>query len=88
MMGLAGSGHRTLEGIRMGVWGASQAIAFGLGGLLGAVGVDFARRSSENDGSAFQLIFAIEAVAFLIAAILAAQAAKDNIKLRTGTVTT
>lgn len=88
MMGLAGSGHRTREGIRMGVWGASQAIAFGLGGLLGAVGVDFARRSSENDGSAFQLIFAIEAVAFLIAAILAAQAAKDNIKLRTGTVTT
>jgi MFS transporter, BCD family, chlorophyll transporter len=33
MMGLAGSGRKSREGIRMGIWGAAQAIAFGLGGL-------------------------------------------------------
>jgi BCD family chlorophyll transporter-like MFS transporter len=74
MMGLAGAGETTREGVRMGVWGASQAIAFGLGGLTGAVGVDLARRVLETDGAAFQLIFAIEAAAFVLAAILAVRA--------------
>jgi MFS transporter, BCD family, chlorophyll transporter len=71
MMGLAGAGRNTREGVRMGVWGASQAIAFGLGGLLGAVGVDVARRILGDDGDAFQLIFAVESAAFVLAAILA-----------------
>lgn len=74
MMGLAGAGEKTREGVRMGVWGASQAIAFGLGGLTGAVGVDLARRALGADGPAFQLIFGIEAAAFLCAAILAIRA--------------
>ncbi len=74
MMGLAGAGKNTREGVRMGVWGASQAIAFGLGGLTGAVGVDLARRMLGADGAAFQLIFGIEAAAFLCAAILAIRA--------------
>lgn len=74
MMGLAGAGATTREGIRMGVWGASQAIAFGLGGLAGALGVDIARRAQANDANAFQLIFAIEAGLFLVAALLAVRA--------------
>lgn len=74
MMGLAGAGATTREGVRMGVWGASQAIAFGLGGLTGAVGVDLARRALDTDGAAFQLVFAIEAAAFVCAAILAVKA--------------
>jgi MFS transporter, BCD family, chlorophyll transporter len=74
MMGLAGAGKTTREGVRMGVWGASQAIAFGLGGLTGAVGVDFARHTLGADGPAFQLVFAIEALAFVVAAILAVKA--------------
>lgn len=74
MMGLAGAGKNTREGVRMGVWGASQAIAFGLGGLTGAVGVDLARRLLADDGAAFQLVFGIEAAAFLCAAILAIRA--------------
>ncbi|MBD2841108.1 BCD family MFS transporter [Erythrobacter rubeus] len=74
MMGLAGSGRKTREGVRMGVWGAAQAIAFGLGGLIGAVGVDAARRALASDGSAFQLIFAIEAGLFVLAAALAIRA--------------
>ncbi|MEQ5788936.1 BCD family MFS transporter [Erythrobacter sp. NFXS35] len=74
MMGLAGAGENTREGVRMGVWGASQAIAFGLGGLTGAVGVDLARKVLGDDGAAFQLVFGIEAAAFLLAAVLAVRA--------------
>jgi len=74
MMGLAGAGETTREGVRMGVWGASQAIAFGLGGLTGAVGVDFARAALGDDGTAFQLVFGIEAAAFVLAALLAVRA--------------
>ena len=82
MMGLAGAGERTREGVRMGVWGASQAIAFGLGGLLGALGVDIARRLQGQDGTAFQLIFAAEAALFVLAAGLAVQAAGRKSKTK------
>lgn len=74
MMGLAGAGETTREGVRMGVWGASQAIAFGLGGLIGAVGLDLARAMLGEVGAAFQLVFAIEAGAFVLAAVLAIKA--------------
>ena len=84
MMGLAGSGERTREGVRMGVWGAAQAIAFGMGGLLGALGVDLARRSGGNDGAAFQLIFAVEAAAFVLAAFLAMRATRRTPALQQG----
>jgi len=76
MMGLAGAGEKTREGVRMGVWGASQAIAFGMGGLIGALGVDYARRVQANDGAAFQTIFALEAALFVIAAGLAIRATR------------
>lgn len=78
MMGLAGAGKQSGEGVRMGVWGAAQAIAFGLGGLLGAVGVDIARHAQGQDAAAFQLIFAIEALLFVGAAGLAVHAARKN----------
>lgn len=71
MMGLAGAGKRTREGVRMGVWGTAQAIAFGLGGLTGALGVDFVRGATGQATQAFQLIFAFEASLFLVSAILA-----------------
>ena len=71
MMALAGQGGESREGIRMGVWGASQAIAFGLGGLSGAVGVDAMRRITGADGVAFSNVFAVEAGLFLVAALLA-----------------
>jgi BCD family chlorophyll transporter-like MFS transporter len=74
MMALAGAGETTREGVRMGVWGASQAIAFGLGGLIGAVGLDAARWLLGDVGAAFQLVFAVEAGAFVLAALLAVKA--------------
>lgn len=70
MMGLAGEGERTREGVRMGVWGAAQAMAFGLGGLVGALGVDFARRALAQDAAAFELIFCVEGGLFIAAAWL------------------
>jgi MFS transporter, BCD family, chlorophyll transporter len=74
MMALAGAGGEAREGVRMGVWGASQAIAFGLGGLIGAVGVDAGRAMMGADGPAFALIFGIEAAMFLLAALVALRA--------------
>jgi len=75
MMGLAGQGARAAEGVRMGVWGAAQAVAFGLGGLSGALGVDLARRFESGSAAAFGTIFIIEAALFVIAAALALRTA-------------
>lgn len=71
MMDLAGRGGPGLEGIRMGLWGASQAIAFGLGGFFGASAVDLGRNLLGEDGPAFELVFAFEAAIFIVAAMLA-----------------
>jgi BCD family chlorophyll transporter-like MFS transporter len=71
MMGLAGSGEQTREGVRMGVWGASQAIAFGFAGLLGAAGRDIALAIFGDLGVAYQIVFAAEGLLFVFAAILA-----------------
>lgn len=82
MMGLAGAGTKTREGVRMGVWGAAQAIAFGLGGLVGALGVDFARAAYGADGPAFQIVFAVEGALFVVAAWLAIRATARGIMPR------
>ncbi|VVS99984.1 Bacteriochlorophyll synthase 44.5 kDa chain [Sphingomonas sp. EC-HK361] len=74
MMSLAGAGGARREGIRMGVWGAAQAIAFGLGGLTGAAGVDALRVLIGKTDRAFTLVFAAEALLFLAAAALALRA--------------
>ena len=72
MMALAGEGRHAREGTRMGLWGASQAIAAGLGGLVGAAAVDIARHMTD-DATAFGLVFTLEAGLFGIAAVMAAQ---------------
>ena len=71
MLGLASDGKSSGEGARMGVWGASQAIAFGAGGLLGAIIVDQLRSVMGQDSIAFQTVFAVEAVMFILAALVA-----------------
>jgi MFS transporter, BCD family, chlorophyll transporter len=73
MMGLAGKGRGEREGTRMGIWGAAQAVAFGLGGFLGASGVDVLRKLMSTTGDAFFVIFALEAAMFIAAAYLASQ---------------
>ena len=73
MMGLAGSGPGAREGIRMGLWGAAQAVAFGLGGFLGTVAVDLTRKVVSAPVDAYALVFTGEAALFLIGAALAAR---------------
>ncbi|MDX2308660.1 MAG: BCD family MFS transporter [Hyphomicrobium sp.] len=74
MMGLAGKGQSGREGVRMGLWGASQAIAFGLGGLVGAAAADLARLWIGDAALAYVTVFGAEAALFLIAAWLARDA--------------
>lgn len=71
MMILAGQGRKSNHGMRMGVWGAAQAIAFGLGGVLGTVALDLGRWLTANDALAFAAVFTIEASLFLVSAIVA-----------------
>ena len=71
MMSLAGSGAASREGTRMGLWGAAQAVAFGLGGFAGTVVVDVARRFVATPLTAYDVAFVAEAMLFLVAAVLA-----------------
>lgn len=73
MMALAGADGGGREGIRMGLWGAAQAIAFGLGGFLGAAGADVGRALLARPADAFALVFAVEAGLFLLSTVLAAR---------------
>ena len=81
MMALAGAGGPNREGIRMGVWGAAQAIAFGTGGLTGAVAVDAGRALTGNLPETFMLVFGAEALLFLVAAALCLRAAPSRATL-------
>ena len=72
MMHLVSEGSRGRDGVRMGVWGAAQAIAFGLGGILGTVAIDIIRFATGEGSIAYSLVFAAQAALFVSAAILAA----------------
>jgi BCD family chlorophyll transporter-like MFS transporter len=74
MMRLAGQGRERREGVRMGLWGAAQAVAFGLGGIVGTGASDLARWLLETPALAYAAVFALEAVLFLVAARLALRA--------------
>lgn len=78
MMTLASAGPKQREGTRMGVWGAAQAIAFGLGGFLGAAAVDIARALMDAPAPAFALVFTLEGLTFLLAAALALRVGKTD----------
>ena len=72
MMGLAGDGREAREGLRMGLWGAAQAVAFAFGGLVATIGSDLARHLLGTPAGAYATVFAGEAILFLFAARLAA----------------
>ena len=70
MMQLAGNGKSNREGTRMGLWGASQAIAAGFGGLLGTILVDILGLYFSNPANAFGIVFYLEAILFILAAAM------------------
>ena len=75
MMRLAGEGVQGRAGMRMGLWGAAQAIAFGFGGFAGAVASDLARSLLGAAAPAYGSVFALEALLFVAAAMLAVRSA-------------
>ena len=79
MMRLAGEGGPGREGTRMGLWGAAQAAAFGLGGLLGTAASDLAHVLLAEQRTAYAAVFGMQALMFAVSAAVA-------LRLRTGPV--
>ncbi len=75
MMAHASSGREKREGTRMGLWGAAQAIAFGVGGFLGTAAVDLSRAIFDTPFMAYATVFTAEGILFLIAAVLSLRVA-------------
>jgi BCD family chlorophyll transporter-like MFS transporter len=74
MMELAAGDGRSggRSGVRMGLWGAAQAIAFAAGGLVGSGASDTARLLLGAPAPAYAAVFLGEAFLFFLAAWLAA----------------
>ncbi|MBE7218368.1 MAG: PucC family protein [Caulobacteraceae bacterium] len=70
MMARVGEGAPDREGVRMGLWGAAQAIAFGLGGVLATLAVDGVKRALGASAPAYAAALLGEGVLFLVAAAL------------------
>jgi BCD family chlorophyll transporter-like MFS transporter len=71
MMSLASQGPDAREGIRMGLWGGAQAIAFALGSFVGTLGVDLVRYSVADPILPYAAVFVAEGALFFAAARLA-----------------
>ena len=71
MMRLANAGNGHSQGTRMGLWGASQAMAFGMGGVLGTALSDLAHSLLAEPGWAYSSVFSFEAVLFVVSALVA-----------------
>jgi len=78
MMRLVAEGRKSREGVRMGLWGAAQAVAFGLGGLAGTVAVDVARWALGSPVAAYALVFVGEAVMFVVATMIAVALSRSD----------
>ncbi len=70
MMGLTVTGTAGGAGLRMGFWGAAQAMAYGAGGFLGAALSDVARVFLGSPAAGYVMVFLLEAVLFMAAAWL------------------
>jgi len=78
MMELAHQGETGGAGVRMGLWGAAQALAFALGGMVGTGSVDLIRYVSGSPLLAFASVFGLQAVLFFLAARFAARVGSTN----------
>jgi BCD family chlorophyll transporter-like MFS transporter len=71
MMRLANAGDGDSQGTRMGLWGAAQALAFGLGGVLGTALSDLAHSLLGQSGWAYASVFTMESGLFVVSALCA-----------------
>ena len=70
MMQLAKEGGKRKEGIRMGLWGASQAIAFALGSLMGTVFSDLFGFLFQSAREGYATVFLLESAIFGLAVFI------------------
>jgi BCD family chlorophyll transporter-like MFS transporter len=78
MFNLATANRERREGVRMGLFGAAQAVAFGLGGFAGTILVDAVRFLGGTAVAAYGTVFAVEACLFLAAALIAARSGQTR----------
>ena len=71
MLGLAQRGGISRAGVRMGVFGAAQAIAQAGGAFMGALASDVTRALFGSDTLGYGSVFVLEAGVFVAAAVLA-----------------
>ena len=78
MMGLVGRGRESREGTRMGLWGAAQAVAFGIGGIAATGAVDLARALTGSLPAAYGAVFVAEAALFVLATAFAMRLSRED----------
>ncbi len=78
MMALTGDRADGRAGLRLGVFGAAQAVAYAVGTMAGAGGVDLARSVLGSPIRGYLTVFAVEAVLFAGAAALALRSASSE----------
>jgi BCD family chlorophyll transporter-like MFS transporter len=78
MMSLTGDRRDGRAGLRLGVFGAAQALAYAVGTLAGAAGVDVARSLLGDAVRGYLVVFGVEGVLFVFAALLAWRSASSE----------
>ncbi len=78
MMALTGDRTDGRAGLRLGVFGAAQAVAYATGTMAGAAGVDLARTLLGSPVRGYLTVFAAEAVLFAVSAVLALRSASSE----------
>jgi BCD family chlorophyll transporter-like MFS transporter len=75
MMALTARSDRRETGLRLGIFGAAQGLAYGIGGFSGGALSDIARWLLGSPASGYAAVFVIEAVLFAGAAWMALRSA-------------
>jgi BCD family chlorophyll transporter-like MFS transporter len=79
MMALTGDAKDGRAGLRLGVFGAAQAVAYAAGVSLGGVGVDVARSMLGSPIRGYAAVFSVEAALFVVSAVLAYRSASGAV---------
>ena len=62
----------------MGLWGAAQALAFGIGGIVATGAVDLARYFTASLPAAYGAVFVAEAALFVVATAYAVRLSRED----------
>lgn len=78
MMGMTAGPRGDGVGLRLGVYGAAQALAYGIGGTLGGVASDVAILALGQVRAGYSAVFGVEAMLFVVSAWLATHIATPH----------